>query len=62
MCERRRRTKDEEGEEGEGEDEEKVASYPGGKRREKWPGIHGLCMHEKPHDFMGYRIPSFANG
>ena len=49
----RRRTKDEEGEEGEGEHEEEVASYPGGKRREKWLGIHGLCMHKRPHDFMG---------
>ena len=29
-------------------------------RREKWPGIHCLRMHEKPHDFMGYRIPSFT--
>ena len=26
-------------------------------RREKWPGIHCLRMREKPHDFMGYRIP-----
>ena len=30
-------------------------------RREKWPGIHCLRMHEKPHDFMGYHIPSFTN-
>ena len=30
-------------------------------RREKWPGIHCLRMREKPHDFMGYRIPSFTN-
>ena len=29
--------------------------------REKWPGIHCLRMREKPHDFMGYRIPSFTN-
>ena len=33
---------------------------PRGKR-EKWPGIHCLRMREKPHDFMGYRIPSFTN-
>ena len=30
-------------------------------RREKWPGIHCLRMREKPHDLMGYRIPSFTN-
>jgi len=30
-------------------------------RREKWPGIHCLSMREIPHDFMGYRIPSFTN-
>ena len=30
-------------------------------RREKWPGIHCLRMRENPHDFMGYRIPSFTN-
>ena len=30
-------------------------------RREKWPGIHCLRMRENPHDFMGYRIPSFMN-
>ena len=30
-------------------------------RREKWPGIHCLRMCENPHDFMGYRIPSFTN-
>ena len=29
-------------------------------RREKWPGIHCLCMRENPHDFMGYHIPSFT--
>ena len=23
-------------------------------RRVKWPGIHCLCMHGKPHDFMGF--------
>ena len=30
-------------------------------RRKKWPGIHCLRMREKPHDFMGYRTPSFMN-
>ena len=30
-------------------------------RREKWPGIHCLCMHQNPHDFMGYCILSFTN-
>ena len=29
-------------------------------RREKWPGIHCLRIREKPHDFMGCRIPSFT--
>ena len=40
-----------------------LASYRGhvGGGKSRLVSMHCLRMREKPHDFMGYRIPSFTN-